>query len=227
MDLLDSQPWILYQCFVQPHHHFQCFCLGWELLLRQCCSQVWCQRRHKPHVVLCIRQRHISLADRTFNLWSRSQGFSPRSIAISLNPIIDCISDFGLLNSLFNALWTSTILAFGWSFECLIYQVSARSYSALTNVAFLMLSSVTPCASHTALTTNQNWSGSLFPTPLNTGNLISFSMLNYTPARSSPLACGGEINPLIPLKLLLLAVLWENILRLHCSWQLCLSRIQW
>ena len=97
--------------------------------------------------------------------------------------MIDCVSDFGLLNSLFSAFWISTIPAFGWLLECLIYYVNARSCSALTNVAFSILSTVTPCASHTALTTNKNWSGSSFPTPLNTGSLIALAMLNC--------GCGG------------------------------------
>ena len=44
-----------------------------------------------------------------------------------------------------------------------------------------MLSSMTPCASHTALAMNQNWSRSSFPTPLNMGSLIALTMLN----------CGG------------------------------------
>ena len=107
-----------------------------------------------------------------FSRWFRSQWISPRSNAISLNPMNDCVSDFGLLNSLFNAFCISAIPAFGWSWECLIYNVNARSCSALTNVAFLILSSVTPYASHTTLTTNQNWSGSSFPTPLNTSSLL-------------------------------------------------------
>jgi len=33
-------------------------------------------------------------------------------------------------------------------------------------------------ASHIALTTNQNWSESSFPTPLNTSSLIALSILN-------------------------------------------------
>jgi len=36
---------------------------------------------------------------------------------------------------------------------------------------------MTPRASHTALTTNQNWSGSSFPTPLNMSSLIALTML--------------------------------------------------
>ena len=40
-----------------------------------------------------------------------------------------------------------------------------------------MLSSITHCASHTPLITNQNWSGSSFPTPLNTYNFIELSIL--------------------------------------------------
>ncbi len=62
-----------------------------------------------------------------------------------------------------------------------MYHVNVRSCYALTSVALFMLSSVTPCASHTAFTTNQNWSRSLFPTPLNTDNFIALAILN----------CGG------------------------------------
>jgi len=60
-----------------------------------------------------------------------------------------------------------------------MYQVSARSFRALTNVAFFILSSMTPCASHTIVTTNQNWFGYSFPTPLNIDNFITLSILNY------------------------------------------------
>ena len=67
---------------------------------------------------------------------------------------------------------------FGWSLECLIYHVNARSCSVLTNVAFIILSSVTPCAPHTTLTMNQNWSESSFPTPLKIGSLITLAILN-------------------------------------------------
>jgi len=62
-----------------------------------------------------------------------------------------------------------------------MHHVSARSYNVLTSVAFFILSAMTPCASHTVFTTNQNWSGSSFPTPLNTVNFIALSILN----------CGG------------------------------------
>ena len=98
---------------------------------------------------------------------------------ISLNTMINCVSKFGLLNYLFNMFWISAIPAFGWLLECLIYHVNARSCSTLTNVAFLILSSATACASHTTLTTNQNWSRSSFPTPLNTGSLSALAILNY------------------------------------------------
>jgi len=40
-----------------------------------------------------------------------------------------------------------------------------------------MLSSVTPCTSHTAFIKNQNWFGSSFHTPLNTGNFIPLAIL--------------------------------------------------
>ena len=96
---------------------------------------------------------------------------------ISLNPMIDCASDFGLLNYLFNAAWISATLAFRLSLECLIYQVNEWSCRALTSVGFFILSFVTPCASHTALTTNQNWCGSSFPNPLNTYNFIVLAIL--------------------------------------------------
>ena len=114
-----------------------------------------------------------------FSHWFKSHGVSPRSIMISLKPMIDCISDFRQLNSLFSAFWISVIPAFGWSFECLIYHVSLWSCNELTNVAFLMLSSMTPCASHTTLTMNQNWSRSSFPTPMNMGSLIALATMNY------------------------------------------------
>ena len=92
--------------------------------------------------------------------------------------MIDYVSDFGWLNSLFNTSWISIIPAFRSSFECLIYHFNMWSYGVLSNVAFLILSSVTPCGSHTALTTNQNWSGSSFPTPLNMSSLIALAILN-------------------------------------------------
>ena len=129
-----------------------------------------------------------------FSLWSRSQGVLLGSIAISLNPMIDFISDFGWLNSLFNAIWISTIPAFWWSFECLIYHVSVWSCSTLTKVTFLMLSSVTPYASHTTLTMNQNWYASSFPTPLNIGNLIALIMLNCWLGRGHVGEDGGDLG---------------------------------
>ena len=97
---------------------------------------------------------------------------------IYLNPMIDCASDFTLLNYLFRNAWISMIPTFGLSLECLIYQVSAWSCRALTNVTLFILSSVTPCASHTTLTTNQNWSGTSFLKPLNIGNFIVLAILN-------------------------------------------------
>ena len=63
-----------------------------------------------------------------------------------------------------------------------MYHISARSCNVLTNIAFFILSPTNPCAPHTALTTNQNWSGSSFPTPLNTGNFITLIILD----------CGGR-----------------------------------
>jgi len=73
-----------------------------------------------------------------------------------------------------------------------MYQVNTRSYKALTNVAFFILSSVTPCASHIALSTNQNWSKSSFPTPLNTGNFITLAILNSCGGGGSVGEDGGE-----------------------------------
>lgn len=70
-------------------------------------------------------------------------------------------------------------LVFGLSLECLIYQVNAQSCMMLTNVAFFIFSSITPCASHIALITNQNWSRSSFPNSLNTGNFTVLAMLNH------------------------------------------------
>ena len=106
--------------------------------------------------------------------------------------MIDYVSDFGLLNSLFSIVWISMIPTFGWSLECLIYHVNAWSYSTLTSVSFLILQSMMPCASHAALTTNQNWSGSSFPTPLNTSSLIRLVILNCGGGRGGVGGDGGE-----------------------------------
>lgn len=53
---------------------------------------------------------------------------------------------------------------------------------------------MTPCASHTSFTMNQNWFGSLFPTPLNTGSLIVFAMLNCEVGGGGVGDDGGEIG---------------------------------
>lgn len=90
--------------------------------------------------------------------------------------MIDYASDFSLLNYLFNAILISTTPAFGLSLEYLIYQVSVRSCRVMINVAFFILLSVTPYASHRTLITNQNWSRSSFPIPLNTGNFIALAI---------------------------------------------------
>jgi len=62
----------------------------------------------------------------------------------------------------------------------------------LTNVAFFILSSTTTCASHIAFTTNQNWSGSSFPTPLNIKNFIVLSILKYGVGRGGVGGDGGD-----------------------------------
>ena len=62
-----------------------------------------------------------------------------------------------------------------------MYHASARSYKALTTVAFFMLSSMIHYDSHTTFTMNKNWFGSSFPIPLNTENFIALAILN----------CGG------------------------------------
>ena len=51
---------------------------------------------------------------------------------------------------------------------------------------------MTHCASHTALTMNQNWSGSSFPTPLNTVSLIALAMLNCGVGGGGVGGDGGE-----------------------------------
>lgn len=111
---------------------------------------------------------------------------------MSLNLIIDCYSNFGLLNSLFTAAWIYVIPAFGLSLECLMYDVSVQSYKALTSVSFLILSFMTPCASHTTSTRSQNWFGSSFPTPLNTENFIALTILNCGGGRGDVGKDGGE-----------------------------------
>lgn len=84
------------------------------------------------------------------------------------------------------------IPVFGWSLECLMYHVHARSCNTLTNVAFWILSSTIPCASHTTLITKQNWSRSSFPTPLNTGSLIALTILNNGGGKGGVSGDGGE-----------------------------------
>ena len=69
-----------------------------------------------------------------------------------------------------------------------MYHVSSRSCKALTIVAFFILSSVTPYASHIAFTMNQKWSGSSFPNPFNTDNFIALTILNYGGGRGG--MCG-------------------------------------
>lgn len=112
-----------------------------------------------------------------FSLLSNSHVVSPSSIMISLNPMINYAYDFDLLNSLFSIAWISAIPAFGLLLECLMYQVTARSCRVVTNIDFFILSSVTPCAYNIAFITNQNWSRSSFPTPLNTGSFIALAIL--------------------------------------------------
>ena len=92
--------------------------------------------------------------------------------------MIDCASNLGLLNSLFSIASISATLTFRLSLEYLIYQVNVQSYKVLTSVTLFIWSSVTPCASHTTLTMNQNWSRSPFPKPLNTGNFSVLAILN-------------------------------------------------
>lgn len=113
-----------------------------------------------------IHKIHISFANYALQIWSNSQGVPPVSIVISLNPMIDCASEFSLLNSLFNIVWISAIPPFELSLKFLIYQPSARYCRVLMNVTFIMLSSITPWASHIAFIMNQNYFVSSFPTPL-------------------------------------------------------------
>ena len=56
----------------------------------------------------------------------------------------------------------------------------------------MILSSITTCASHTTLTTNQNWSESSFPTPINIGSLIALAILNYGGGGGGVGGEGGE-----------------------------------
>lgn len=57
-----------------------------------------------------------------------------------------------------------------------------------------MFSSINPCASLTSLTTNQNWSRSSFPTPLNSGNLIALVIIKCGFAGDGVLEEGGEVG---------------------------------
>jgi len=51
---------------------------------------------------------------------------------------------------------------------------------------------VTPYASHTTFITNQNWSGSSFPTPLNTGSFIARAILLRSGGRGGMGKLWGE-----------------------------------
>ena len=75
-----------------------------------------------------------------------------------------------------------------------MYQVIARYYKVLTSVAFFILSCVTPCTSHIALSMNQNWSVSSFPTPLNTDNFIALAILTCSGGGGGTGEDGGEGN---------------------------------
>lgn len=94
-----------------------------------CCDNVVlkCGVSEAANHVRCCASINVILASQIilFSLWSRSQWVSPGSITISLNQMIYYVSDFGLLNSLFNAFWISTIPIFGWSLECLTYHINA------------------------------------------------------------------------------------------------------
>ena len=117
--------------------------------------------------VQCRPLVNVILASRMvlFNLWSISHGVSPGSIVISLNPMTNWFSDFGQPNSLLNASCIAASPSFRWSVEFFMYHVSARSWSALNNVAFLMFSSILPCAAHIEFITNQNRLVSSFHIP--------------------------------------------------------------
>ena len=62
----------------------------------------------------------------------------------------------------------------------------------LTSVDLFIFSSVTPYDSHTALTMNQNWSRSSFPTPLNTDNFIALAILTHSGGGGGIGKDGGE-----------------------------------
>ena len=79
----------------------------------------------------------------------------------------------------------------------------------LTSVAFLILSFVTPWDSHTALTMNQNWSRSSFPTPLNTGSLITLTILNYGGGGCGVGGDGGEGGEAV--------VVWVEVVTAECD----------
>ena len=55
-----------------------------------------------------------------------------------------------------------------------------------------IFSSVTPGGSHTAFIMNQNWSGSSFPIPLNTGNFIALAILTRSGGEGGMGKDGGE-----------------------------------
>lgn len=176
--------WVVLSCFklrISRHNFFNCVWICWTPRLGSCIevssnlivtskASAWvvciccdnafhrCDINDATNHSWCCLYVNVMFTSRIvhFILWSNSHGVSPNDIVISLNLRIRCDSDFGLLIFLFSAAWIFAIPALGLSLECWMYQVSMRSYKALTNVDFFIFSSVTPCASHTTFIMNQN-----------------------------------------------------------------------
>lgn len=136
------------------------------------------KRSHKPFVMWPSVNYMLAYRITHFNLLSNSQGVSSTLIMISLNPTTDCVSDLGLLNSLFKAalVWASD--ARGLLEQYLMYQVSSQSYRVVTTCALFILSSVIYCDVHTAFTTNQKCYVSSLPMRLTIDNFIIFSTVD-------------------------------------------------
>lgn len=122
-------PWrpILLQTLISKHRFRSCAWICWTRspgccinvscnLITICNASAWveifccdntvlkCGVKDATNHAWCCTSVNVILASCIvlFSLWSRSQGVSPRRIKIFLNLMIDCVSDFSQLNSLFN-----------------------------------------------------------------------------------------------------------------------------
>ena len=139
---------------------------------------MWQEQCYKPVTILGIWDLHISLPDQEFQPLIKVQGVSSTFYRISLNSIIDCTSDLGLLNSLFKDSWVFANVALELPVKYLIYHVNPWPCKDVTNYVFLILLFVIFCAIEIAPAISQNCFGSSLYVPLKIGIFIASTTLN-------------------------------------------------